>query len=130
MLIRRVCVLLLICAVALFGTLIGLASIAPAMEKDQEFDLAIPESVTIVVGQDLVIVTGIPDASISPVNCAPGTPRPHSAVIVDPGGGRGARRSDILIFAEADMPAGTRLRITGGPTLCSGELTLYRGTVE
>lgn len=129
MLIRRVSILLLISVAALVGILVGLPSNVPAQEKGDDFSLAIPNNVTIVLGQSLVIVTG-KSSGISPVNCAPGTPQPHSAVIVDPGSGRAAQHSDILIFADHPISSGTRLRITGGGTTCNADLKLYSGTVE
>jgi hypothetical protein len=129
MLIRRVSIALLICAAALLGVLLGLPSNVPAQEEGEECFIAIPNNVTIVVGQSLVIVTGKPSA-VSAVNCAPGMAQTHSAVIVDPGGGEAAQNSGILIFADQPLPNGTRLRIISEPTVCNGDLKLYTGVVE
>jgi hypothetical protein len=132
MLIRRVSLAFLFCVAASVGVLVGLPANVPGQEEVESCQLAIPSNVTIIVGEDLVIVTG-KSSAISTPNCAPGTPQPHSAVIVDPGSGRPAQNSAILIFVAADAtdpPNGTRFRITDGPSLCSGDLHLYTGMVE
>jgi len=129
MLIQRVTILFVICIAAVVGILFGLPSSIPAQQAGDEFCIAIPFNVAIVVDQSLVIITGKPSA-VSPVSCAPGIAQTHSAVIVDPGGGEGAQNSGILIFADPPLSNGTRLRIISEPVVCNGDLHLYLGTVE
>ena len=89
--------------------------------------IAIPVNVEIVVGQSHVLKIGEP-TSISPVNCAPGTPFPQTAVVLDPGGGRASQITGALFFHDHEITNGTRYLITAGPDPCNTDFKLYTGT--
>lgn len=90
--------------------------------------IALPANVAIVVGQSQVHIIGRP-TSISPVNCAPGTAQPQSAVVVDPGGGTASQITGGLFFHDHEVPNGSRYKITAGPDACNTDFKLYTGTV-
>jgi hypothetical protein len=108
---------------------LGLASALPAQQQGEQVELALPDDVFVIVGQSLVIITGRP-SHISTVNCAAGTPQPFGGVVVDEGGGNAAQQAFGLVFRDTPARPGTKIRIIGGPRLCSGHLLLYDGIVE
>ena len=91
--------------------------------------IAIPSNVEVVVGSTQVHTIGRP-TSVSPVNCAPGTPFPQSAVILDPGGAHASQIAGVLNFHDHEIPNGTRYQITDGPAPCNTDFQLYTGTIE
>lgn len=91
--------------------------------------IAIPMNVDVVVGSSQVHVIGRP-TSISPVNCAPGTPYPQSAVVLDPGGSHASQVTGVLFFNDHEIANGTRYQITGGPDPCNADFRLYTGTLN
>lgn len=91
--------------------------------------IAIPVNVEVVVGQSQVHIIGRP-TSVSPVNCAPGTPFPQSAVVIDPGGGRASQITGVLPFHDHEIPNGARYQITEGPDPCNTDFRLFTGALE
>jgi hypothetical protein len=100
-------------------------------DTPSEIQIAIPTNFFIVSGQTHMIFTGR-SSTIATVACAPGTPWPQAAVLVDPGSGTQAEITGVLVFHDHELPAGSRYLITAGPTLitagptpCNSELRLY-----
>ena len=116
------------------AVLVGLPLTLPAQNLSETVQVAIPVNVSITDNVSQVIVTGR-FAEQSQVQCAPGFEFQHSSVIVDPGGGRGTQRSEIVIFRSSQEPSrnGTRIRImnnSGGGAPCNADYSLYWGVVE
>jgi hypothetical protein len=113
------------------GVRVDLSLNVAALEDGESRKLAIPAEVQVVINSTFVVVTG-PPAGASTVQCAPGFPFQHNAVVLDPGGAHAAERTEIVIYqlTEEPVPAGTRFRITEGPSPCNTDYLLYIGTVE
>lgn len=125
--------------VALGLTLLAMVAVSAvlpstAAAQQVEFHIAIPQDVVVNVdlsdGSVVIITGGVVEPS--PVLCAPGTPLPHNAVLVDPAGGRGSQRTDVLVFVNGALPDdrlrnGTRFMITNGRT-CNSDFRLYIGS--
>lgn len=86
--------------------------------------IAIPSNVEVLVGSSQVHVIGRP-TSVSPVNCAPGTPFPQSAVVLDPGGSHASQITGALFFHDHEIANGTRFLVTAGPDQCNADFKLY-----
>lgn len=91
--------------------------------------IAIPTNVETIVGQHRVIFIGKP-TSTSPVVCAPGTPNPQTAAVVDPGGGSATQITGVLAFHDHEISLGSRYLITDGPNPCNADFRLYTATLE
>jgi hypothetical protein len=117
----------LICA----AVVVGLSSVVPAQQEGEIVQVAVPINTSIVTNESLAILIGKPVES-STLGCAPGFEHPHSAVIIDPGGGRPAQRSDIVVFRYQSEPAknGTRILLEGDGAPCNADYKLYTGTVN
>lgn len=115
--------------IILLTALVSVPLSVPAQQEGEALWVALPNNVYVVVGQSIALITGRP-STVSAENCAPGTPWPASAVLVDESHENAAQNTGLLVFRDTEPRIATRIRIVGGPTVCNGELRLYTGVVE
>ena len=109
--------------------LLGGMAVTALADTPTTIQIAVPINVTLTKDVHQIHFIGKP-TSISTVNCAPGTARPHTAVAVDPGGGDASQISGVLAFHDHDIPNGARYKITSDGVACTPELKLYTATLN